>query len=1566
MLKKRTIYVGFLAVLVCFSSFIYFEGVLDKIDPVILPESSEIFDEEIITDIEIEDKAIVVPADPSTNTSGTYKTVGYFTQDNFVDLDENGNVFEWEKYDDVKDDSTNFYDINFFLDNASSNPDLRWHPLDTYDQAQSMSIVYGDYINSTVFTPAFTIDTYIQGNVYFMNAGETWRSAYSNWTLRVTLELFNPSTGQTSFITQASGEFDDTNEYVGSYLNGSNSAYQGMIYEGVIPTTTLIPSGYRLRATYEAMLGSASYNNDSERLELRSGGPGEGSTFYATQWNIDSTNDTFDNFYYIENGFESIGMQLYMYQENYPTIELTDLVNNTLYNQAINGTVTTSSDTIFSRYKWDSDPFTAANSPFTVTLPDVSGWHTLTVEAYDFYDNLATAVYNIGYKSSIAILDSPANNSLVTDGQYLNFSVYDVIFTTFEWDKDSTQILFLAPYDLLLDEGFNGIHQLTIHVNDEFGETLTEFFFDFDNIAPIISLDNVANYTTQAQGKNIDLEITDRSYPIDVQYEWDGDDFAEMTNIGGDIYRTYLPSTPGWHYLTVQATDAFSYSSTEVYAFNTSLTLLNVELLYMVNNSFYQGGEDVEVTIINHNGTVKFFWDNDPWSDGIVEDYVLTLNETNALSNAPGTYYLTIIVGDAQDVQKEFVFIFKVDQENPTIVQPITEPDYNSSRFLDSEILSFTINDNWTTINDLEILLSINGDDNQTFTSPFDVYLNNLEDGLHNLTIIAEDLAGNTYRYFISFTIDTTRPSTTVTISGQYILPDSSRYVPANSLVSVIVVDDDPNVKSYYSWNNSAYQLFVDSFTLPAIEGYAALRVLANDTLGNYRLRTYWLTIDATAPTIELLNIGNETKINDITPLRFKVYDLSDETILEVTSKWDLETSSATRSTDFTLSLLLGHLTETQATIELNATDIVGNLYSCLYLFYLDFEAPNYDLLNPTNESFVNGGTIIDFNVTSTDLVVFRYRWDYTEYQTAIDPWDILAPIIDGDHILEIQLEDDVGGGLYPNINYQTFLFTVDDIAVEYLNPLDFADNYYYTMKYGEEFTFSVNITDSLNNTIIPDLNFAYISEDIDLNLMVDNENTSSVWSITVTATNITAGIYSYIEFQFYQFAGNRQTITVFFKIDKQEGAMHLIDSSDSIIYGEDINLTVQLKDDLDVSSKEIIFLSINDNSIDVTHIEIDIVNHIYEITFDSEDFFTQKGNQSFELYVESEFYFGVLNESNLIEINILAIPITLGVAVSGVEVIYGTELVVTATLLQFDSVPISFETLTASFIVYYKDGSSETLNRTTQTNAQGNATFSLEITDNMDYIIVKVSYNGSLIYDSIVSTFAENIYATKSGIETWLIYVIAGGSLFFVIATALVVSRLVRTKPFDQLMEKVTEVDISENMAKMSPGVILSIFDQTKGPIPLIQNQSFDNEKYSRRMRIGVDNFLLKISDQAYSSLGFEEHDQRRRIGSINLPNEDMIGFIHGIQLENKTVRGGFENLSLIVLADVEFGGFLLANQEFMFPEIDELIFALRSKKAISEIEEYLAEIRKKSVIIMITASKNQKKDKKDLEQYK
>ena len=110
------------------------------------------------------------------------------------------------------------------------------------------------------------------------------------------------------------------------------------------------------------------------------------------------------------------------------------------------------------------------------------------------------------------------------------------------------------------------------------------------------------------------------------------------------------------------------------------------------------------------------------------------------------------------------------------------------------------------------------------------------------------------------------------------------------------------------------------------------------------------------------------------------------------------------------------------------------------------------------------------------------------------------------------------------------------------------------------------------------------------------------------------------------------------------------------------------------------------------------------------------------------------------------------------------------------------------------------------------------------------------------------------------------------------------------------------------------------------------------------------------YSSLGFEEHHDRRRIGSIILPKEKMVGFIHGIQLPNPAARGGVENLTAIVLVDEKFDKLLLGNQTYLYDEIDELIKMLKAKKHMVEIRAQLGVIRRKTVRIVLAAIEGEK----------
>lgn len=1496
----------------------------------------------------------------TTKIKGDYKTQAYFLQNKFIDISEDGYVFEWETYEDIWDSGSDFYTLDFRQAYNTYYP-----PPETYATMPSENMVNGEHINSTVFSPEFDYNTTLQGKIIFLVWADVYPSSQSHYTLKITLEKFNTTdnTAEQFAVTE-------------NYIDDDDWTFKITLNEPVF-----IPAGFRIRMKYEAKRSETTANGE---VELHTGSYYSGA---SVNWEITDSNSTYVNTYTIPNIRYALGLQLYMYEDKYPNIDVNGFTNNTIYTQATSATVTVERS-ILNKYKWDTSGFEVFDSPKTLYLNETLGfgWHTLTIEAIDDFNNYVTTDLILGFDSHIndIVLESPANNSLVSDSQVLNFTVYDDPDLYYLWDKTGTPGALPGPdYDLTLATGFNGWHNITFYTSTELGSEEIVFLFEFDNTAPSITLENVNDGDSLPPSKNIDILIEDRCEEINVFYFWEGDSSNTSLNpISGDLYRIVFPTAGGKQNLTVFANDTFNQMNKQQFSFNTDTDAILVDLNNLVDGSYYLGGNDVNITLRNYLGDVYYFWgSNDPvnGTDLIFGDYLILSGIGVGLPTDAGTYYLTINATDLLGFEHITQYMFYVDHKKPVI--KFYEEYVNDTRYLNTKVFSFDFEDNLTAAESLNVKYSIDGLANHTIIEPevtFIFFLNTLTEGHHNITIYISDIAGNYNSCILRFVIDISAPIISIdNIEGSASV-GSSIYIPAFSHINCSFIDDDPTYYSYYSWDGSPYTSFIDTFTLPEIESESTLYIYSNDTLGNFAIESVDLIIDNTSPSISLNLIENESRINDDTVLRFTVSDLSENTIDAVASMWiGIETDNITRPSTFTASLLLAHLSLTETTIEINATDIVHNRFSIRYKFFLDFEDPTYNL-DILNNSYVRGNSLLNFTITCSDLGLFSYRWDSaTEEETLNDPYDIPVPSLDGEHVLYIHLEDLTGSGFYPNTIDEKYLFFVDDIEITYITPTDFSDNYHHIMDYNDTFTFTLDIRDSVNNTELEDLNISWVEENADLNLFIDCENLSAtIYEFTIKATNVTAD-YQYIEFQIWQFSNHKQSLSVYLRINKREGNIVITDSDDSVIYGQNATISFQLKDNLNLENLEINFLRINNNYQDVIYTLIDSNNLIYQLIFNTADFVSKKGEFSFEFYVESSYYFGVMNDSTAISMTIQAVPITLSIEVSNTEILYDNDLVIYATLLRSDGTAVQFVDLT--FIIYINYSSlasttdypfpyDESLNFTSATNADGVATLSFRMTDEIESVSLVVVYNGNDIYDPADVTYQGSILAKapEEGLPLTTIIIIIVSAVLFSIIISFVIYRIVKPKPFEVLLEKVEEEEILENLERISPGVVLSLFDQTKGPIPLVSNHSLNSALYQPRMRIGTENFLLKIADQAYSSLGFEEHDERRRIGSINLPNEDMIGFIHGVQLENKAARGGFENLSLIILAEAEIGKLLLANQEFLFNEIDELIISLKAKESLTKIEEHLDKIRKRSVQIMITAEKNSKKDKKELENYK
>ncbi|NPD87485.1 MAG: hypothetical protein HGN29_02095 [Asgard group archaeon] len=1472
------------------------------------------------------------------------------------------NIVEWVPYDEIKNDGT--LNKEFYWRALSSVPktwpnDTNWFYLREQGYPNEPSKIY---------SPVFTEDYEISGKVHWWSWLTVNDSAVFSEAVtigyRVLLYLFNPADPLNPQLIASR-----TQTYPISMWTGYRT------FSDTISTTT-IPAGYRLR--WDIQLSFSSVPSTGSFLHM-TGYPYDGTTS-STTWTIND--DIYSNTYTINNVTRMTGIQLYMRSKRIPDINLLGASNETVYQTAQEMTIDVT-DGSTSSYRWDGGSWIPFENQTTINLPSVHGWHDLETEAIDpVFGNTRTEFYRFGYDASTTnlVLNSPINGSTIGGGSILNFTAFSVDTVEYMWDNNGMWYLLSSPYDIT-NPSFSGLHNITLRIID-FYSTETFFYqFTFDSDFPTVILYNVIDGSTYAPGKIIEVEIDDDLGINNVNFHWDSDGDAPWLPAQGKIYQTSLPSAEGNHYLYISAYDNYEHLTNVMFQFYTDPNVFLVELAELRNNSYYLGGEEVIINVQKSNGTISYIWDGGIREDGDIIAGQLTLTGVDALPSTPGFHNLTVFCSDVFDVEHIFFFNLTVDQTAPNIDNSILI--YNNTRFTTDTIFIFTITDNYILSSDLIVLYSIDEKANQTLIYPYQFNLITLADGKHEFCIYALDIAGNFEVKLLVFIIDTTKPTIDVTIPLEvdYTSIDGNIYIPSDATIQIDITDDDNSVFSYYAWNGSSLIQFTDEFILSQPDGTALLYIFVNDSLGNFQAFSRILTIDSDAPIISLSSFPENTTVNGGTIFGFSVYDEYLLTVSEIRYYWD---SDLTKNwwndnvplTDFEISFLPNPQNfydhNETASVVIEATDVLGSSATYIFDFLTDFEAPIIKLY--LNESgvlteLINGGSYIFTGNTpiwynssvNQDLARFYYKWDddETDELREADSWIFKVKPVDGNHTLQINLFDDAIG-LAPNKASATFYIKVADIDIKYIDPTEkewINDIYSVQTNYSDIVYFIVNVTDTVNQIEITDLYTRHHQESYNFKVDITKQD-STIYYCEIECTNITNGNVTFVDIEFYTLAGGSRTIRVNLIVDKKIADLSILDESRfSVYYGEDVTVYLNLKDHLG-------------QNISIDYVEVNSVSTMfYNISgtstywFNYSTYALPKGNYSFDIYVESKFYYAIAEGNLTFEFEVLPLPLYLDIQVSNFTVLEGTQLAITGILTYENDTGVPIQEIHFYIYSYSYDQTSGVqgliptnyttyviLNKTT--DFSGSATVVFTMSPEIDYVMINATFDGDNIRSSSSFELEEKVIRiVPPGFPSWMLYLIIGGSVLAVALIAFIVYKVTRPKEFEELLSNLTDEDIALNYSIVSPGVILTIFDQRKGPTPLLEEHSLNIARYKNRMQIDVENFLLKIADQAYSSLGFEEHDAGRRTGSIVLPREKMIGFIHGIQLSNEAARGGFENLSLIVLADSDFGNFLLNYQDFLYDEVDDLIKDLKAKKELPEIKEKLEVVRKKSVMIMLAA---------------
>jgi len=1385
-------------------------------------------------------------------TPGHYALKAFFSQNNIINIGPEGDALEWVSYDDIRYSgwSSSYSTMDFRIDSSYTyNPDCWPNQVDTYTYMKDNGYPYPV---SVMYSPVFEEETYIQGKVHFLTYLRTnFDYAYSlTITFRIRLMLFNTTDSTSSEIISIEDDL------------GYDDYTQAITYDYTLGSPVTIPAGFRLKVAYDTKLSTLSYSGN---MFLYAGDRG----YNTLHWNI--YDGDYSAYYSISSTDEILGVQFDMYDTIYPNIITSGFSNNTIYqeNKTISIDVSGAED---SSYTWDYGTPVSFGTYTTTDLPFTMGWHTLAVQALDEYENNKTMIYEIGYDGSIIniALQSPSNNSVVGKGEILDFEIFSIDYATYEWDNSGTQNNLTSPEYDIIAPAFDGIHNLTITTHDVFETKSFYYEFNFDGIAPAINLvdASVSNNSIQPAGKLIDINVTDPVGVAEVYYKWDSRDNFTWYAFDGSIYRTYLPESAGVHTLYVSAKDNYDNAISLVFRFTAQLNQILVELRNVNDNSYFQGNNVIEVTMLGINNTIKYKWDSGSELDGLLDAFyvnsTLILNGTNVLPYSPlGEHYLTIRTFDTSDMQHIYIFKFTLDREAPVILTDKLE--YDGKRFLDTDTLQFSFSDNFSSVSQLDVILSVDGITNHSLIYPYNFNLLSLSDGTYNLTIYVYDIADNFAIRSYLITIDNTAPEIEIINMEDIVYLQGQYYIPGDFNVSVLITDDDSQINSTYSWGGTEYNDFSNSFILSFIDGTSVLYINASDSLGNHEEISITLTIDSTAPISTLVFPFINSKINSNTTLDFVIEDISRATIETIYYTWDYIPAAIFFPLTFNS---LGEATfdgypesfypanGTTAVLSVYVEDIVGNNHTYTYSFVVDNEGPNYNL---------------------------------QLYNEDTEQWEILKIT-------------------------ETYLITNDSLIRIVAENTEDTFNYFWN-----------------NETDRPINKSTWLISDVpDYGLV----------NLTIVANDDSGE----------RLFPNEKIITFHFT-NKKEGALIILNSNDQVIYGDNLRVRVVLQDDLS-NNQSIIKISVNGTSLSFSLETASIYYFDYTIR-------KSKGNYNLQIIAESDLYFGKTNNSLIYNFVVLPLPLNLTIASSSLEVIAGSAVELTGTLTFLNGTPVEDMDLIFNFYIYYKDNSFFTITaaftdydnittRTGQTNSYGIATVTFTPTEDLDHISVDVSFEGSDILGNISLDFSQSIVVIKAGLQSWLLYTIIGGSLVIIAIVSLIIYRATRSTPFEDLLSKVTEEDVMIKLQEFCPGVILTIFDQRQGAIPILTDHSFGFD-HSGRIALESDNFILKVSDQAFSALGFEETLQGRRLGSLTLPNESMLGFLQGIQIQNKEARGGLENLVLVVLTDLEYGTTLLTYQEYLHPLIDDLQAMLQEKKPLKEIESQMRVIRLQAVKVIL-----------------
>ncbi len=528
---------------------------------------------------------------------------------------------------------------------------------------------------------------------------------------------------------------------------------------------------------------------------------------------------------------------------NPPIITLVSPANNSFIKPGTNITLTIIDPNLYNiNYSKDGGANQTFIDPYNISTTGwLDGAHYITVNANDTVDNNISKIFNFTIDSILPeiILNTPADNSVITTGTIINLTINDTNIEIVNYTVNSVgNTTITDPYDIDTTGWPDGIKVIDIFATDKAGNfNNTKYTFTLDSVGPVITLVSLTNNSVIAPGTNISLDIVDENLDK-VNYSINGN-APVVLSAPYNITTNTSSWAEGNNTIVINATDKVGHLTTEIYNFTIDSIAPVIILNSPANNEYFKAGIIIDLDITEANIDIVNYTINDDTNITLGEPYDIY---TPGLNWPDDTYIINVYATDLANHTTTQTYTFYIDSTKPVIT--INSPANNSVVRNGTTIDLKLVEANIDTVN-----YSIESRATQTLAPPYNISTSTWADGNYIIKVHAKDLAGNTALLtWFNFTIDSTKPVITL------LSPADNEIIKAGVEIDLSVTEVNLEVVNYSIDGGEAKNLTApySISTTGWVDGKYSITVSALDKAENKDNIIITITIDSTKPSIDI------------------------------------------------------------------------------------------------------------------------------------------------------------------------------------------------------------------------------------------------------------------------------------------------------------------------------------------------------------------------------------------------------------------------------------------------------------------------------------------------------------------------------------------------------------------------------------------------------------------------------------------------------------------------------------------------------------------------------------------